>query len=284
MLEVAGLLGAVIDEAAERLRQAGVPESRREAMRIWAELSGRGPADAVLQRGEPVESGAAAAFLDAIVRRSRGEPLAHVTGWVGFRRLILRSDHRALIPRPETEGLVDLLLDRVRTGRVADIGTGSGCIALSLELEGSFTHVTGVDASPAALELARVNRELLGSNIGLVRADLCAPLGRGTLNALVSNPPYLTAGEYASLDSSVRDWEPGVALVSGIDGMESTLRLLVEGREALLPGGWLAMEVDSTRAGIAAGYASSLGWTEVAVHTDLFGRERYLLARRSNTP
>ena len=284
MPELALLLGAAVDDATERLRRAGIPDGRREAIRIWAELSGRGQAEAVLQRHRPVDSAAAAAFQDAVLRRSRGEPLAHVTGWSGFRRMSLRSDGRALIPRPETEGLVDLLLDRVRTGQVADLGTGSGCLALSLALEGWYTHVIGVDCSGAALELARVNRKQVGADVSLVQGDMCTPLRRGTLDALVSNPPYLTAGEYARLDPSVREWEPAIALVSGDDGMQSTLKLLVEGREALRPGGWLAIEVDCTRAGLAARHASRLGWTAVSVHMDLFGRERYLLAQRSDTP
>lgn len=284
MPELAVLLGTVVDDATECLRRAGVPEARREAIRIWAELSGRGQVDAVLQRHKPIDNAASTAFQDAVRRRSRGEPLAHVTGWCGFRRMSLRSDGRALIPRPETEGLVDLLLDRVRTGRVADVGTGSGCLALSLALEGSFTQVMGVDCSGTALELARANRTQVGADVSLVQGDMCTPLGRGMLDALVSNPPYLTAGEYAGLDPSVRDWEPAAALVSGEDGMQSTFGLLVQGRDVLRPGGWLAMEVDCTRAGLAARHASALGWMEVSVHMDLFGRERYLLAQRSNTP
>jgi release factor glutamine methyltransferase len=284
MPELAMLLGAAVDHATEHLRRAGVPGARREAIRIWAELSGRGPADPVLQPHQAIDNAVSTAFQEAVVRRSRGEPLAHVTGWSGFRRMSLRSDGRALIPRPETEGLVDLLLDRIRTGRVADVGTGSGCLALSLALEGSFTHVIGVDCSGAALELARVNRKQVGADVSLVQGDMCTPLCRGMLDALVSNPPYLTAGEYAGLDPSVRDWEPATALVSGEDGMQATVGLLVEGREVLRPGGWLAIEVDCTRARLAARHASSLGWRDVSVHMDLFGRERYLLAQRSNTP
>jgi release factor glutamine methyltransferase len=193
------------------------------------------------------------------------------------------SDGRALIPRPETEGLVELLLQRVRSGQVADIGTGSGCIALSLALEGDYQQVTAIDRSAQALALARENRELAAARVSLVQADLCAPLGPGTLDALISNPPYLTVAEYWSLESSVRDWEPAMALVSGEDGMAATTRLLDEGRDVLRPGGWLALEVDCSRAGAAAGQASAFGWMQVTVHMDLFGRERYLLARRSDT-
>lgn len=283
MPELAVVLGAVIDDAADLLRRAGIAEARRDAIRIWNDLTGSGPTDTVLRRGQPVESAAAERFLAAVRRRSAGEPLAHVTGWSGFRRLSLRSDRRALIPRPETEGLVDLVLERVRTGRVADLGTGSCCLALSLALEGSFTQVVGVDCSADALELARLNRDQVGAEVTLVQGDLCASLRPGTFDALVSNPPYLTAGEYAGLDRSVRDWEPAVALVSGEDGMQATTRLLVEGRAVLRPAGWLALEVDSSRASLAARRASDLGWNDVSVHTDLFGRERYLLARRSET-
>lgn len=283
MPELAVTLGALIQEAAERLGRSGVVDPRRQAIRIWSDLTDRGPAEVLLDREQPVDVGSATRFDGAIRRRSLGEPLAHVTGRSGFRRLSLVSDARALIPRPETEGLVELLLERVRTGRVVDIGTGSGCIALSLAQEGDFTEVVGVDRSAEALSLAALNRDRLGIHVALVLGDWCGPLRTGAFDALVSNPPYLTAGEYASLEPSVRDWEPGLALVSGDDGMAATARLLDDGRDLLRPGGWLALEVDCSRAATAARHAAACGWSDVALHMDLFGRERYLLARRSNT-
>ncbi|HEY8196277.1 MAG TPA: peptide chain release factor N(5)-glutamine methyltransferase [Gemmatimonadales bacterium] len=283
MPELALSLGALIDDGAEQLRRSGAREPRRQAIRIWTELGQRAPAQIFLEREQPVDPEKAIRFCDAISRHARGEPLAHVTGRSGFRHLSLASDARALIPRPETEGLVDLLLQRVRTGRVADIGTGSGCIALSLAMEGAYDLVSAVDRSAEALGLARVNRDLTASRVSLIQADLCGPLGQGSLDALISNPPYLTVDEYSSLETSVRDWEPAMALVSGDDGMAATVRLLDEGREAVRPGGWLALEVDCSRAAVAAGQASAFGWSEVSIHMDLFGRERYLLAQRSNT-
>jgi release factor glutamine methyltransferase len=283
MPELALSLGTLIDDGAEQLRRSGAREPRREASRIWTELRQRAPAQILLEREQPVNPADAVLFHDAISRRARGEPLPHVVGLSGFRHLTLASDARALIPRPETEGLVELLLQRVRTGRVADIGTGSGCIALSLALEGAYDLVTAVDRSAEALGLARVNRDLTAARVSLVQADLCAPLGPGSLDALISNPPYLTVEEYSSLETAVRDWEPAMALVSGEDGMAATMRLLDEGREVLRPGGWLALEVDCSRAAAAAGQASAFGWTEVTMHMDLFGRERYLLAQRSYT-
>jgi len=283
MPELAVSLGTLIDDGAERLRRSGVGEPRRQAVRIWTELGHRDPAEVFLEKEHPVGTAEAVRFQEAISRRAHGEPLPHVTRCSGFRRLSLVSDARALIPRPETEGLVDLLLQRVRTGRVADIGTGSGCIALSLALEGAYDEVIAIDRSADALALARLNLALVTARVSLVQADLCAPLGHGTLDALISNPPYLTVAEYSSLESTVRDWEPAMALVSGENGMAATTRLLDEGRDVVRAGGWLVLEVDCSRAAAAARQASAFGWSEVSVHKDLFGRERYLLAQRSDT-
>ena len=154
-------------------------------------------------------------------------------------------------------------------------------LALSLATEGGFEGVTALDISADALALAEENRATAGARVHLVRGDLCGPLGAGALDAVVSNPPYLTAGEYAALDPSVKRWEPAAALVSGSDGLQATSRLLHDARAVLRAGGWLALEVDCTRAAAAAALAGALGWTDVAIHADLFGRERYLLARRS---
>lgn len=282
MPELTTTLGALVTDGTERLRHSGLSEPRREALRIWSDIDGGRLAPIALARDQPVDAGAAARFEHAIWRRTLGEPLAHVTGWSGFRKMTLVCDRRALIPRPETEGLVDHLLQRVRTGRVVDVGTGSGCIALSLAEEGDFREVVGVDSSTPALALARLNRDSVAVPVTLILGDLCQPFRPGVFDALVSNPPYLTAAEYRALAPSVRDWEPEPALVSGQDGMVATIRLLEEGREVLRPGGWLAMEVDCSRATMAATHASALGWSDVTVLMDLFGRERYLLARRSN--
>jgi len=124
----------------------------------------------------------------------------------------------------------------------------------------------------------------VGARVALVRADLCDALRPGSLDALVSNPPYLTAEEYATLDPSVRDWEPEPALAGGRDGLEVIARLLDGGLKVVRPGGWLALEIDCARAALCARRAGASGWTDVAIHADLFGRERYLLARRSDVP
>lgn len=282
MPDLAMRLGTLLLEGTQRLAEIGNPEPRRQALRIWSELNPL-VSPGVLRPELVVGAAETAAYQNAIERRASGEPLAHVTGISGFRHLTLRTDARALIPRPETEGLVDLLLERVRCGQVVDVGTGTGCIALSLAEEGDFSEIVGIDCSKNALALATENTEEAGLPVALVLGDLCAPIGSQAIDALISNPPYLTAGEYAHLDSSVRHWEPTIALESGPEGLTATKRLLDDGRRVLRPGGWLGLEVDCTRAGLAARLATELGWEEVGIHMDLFGRERYLFARRSTT-
>jgi release factor glutamine methyltransferase len=260
---------SVLERASARLAEAGMPEPRREAVRIWRELTGV---------TEPE-------LLTAVERRAGGEPLAYVTGRAGFRHLLLRADRRALIPRPETEQLVELVLAAAPGGSVADVGTGTGCIALSLAIEGRYHQVLATDRSLEALALAAVNRNDVGAEqVRLVQGHLTCPFGAGSLDALVSNPPYLTDAEWAGLDPSVAAWEPSEALVAGVDGLRETEELLADGRRVLRPGGWLALELDCRRAGRVAEMAAAGGWRQVQVIKDLFARERFLLARRSDEP
>jgi release factor glutamine methyltransferase len=285
MPDTATSLRCLLRQASARLAEAGVETGSREAFRLWRDLTGAtDPAVALLDPQRAVPPDVVARFEQAVERRRAGEPLAYVTGWAGFRRLILRADRRALIPRPETEGLVEHLLARVSSGRVADLGTGSGCIALSLAQEGSFERVVAVDRSPEALRLAAENRRLTGLPVELVQGDMGESLRCAGFDAIVSNPPYLTEEEYAALDPSVRDWEPAQALASGADGLETTRALLLAGLALVRPGGWIAIETDCSRAGTAAREAGQAGWSAVAVYDDLFGRARYLLARRSERP
>jgi len=279
--ETLARLGTLMREARARLHEAGVAEAAQESRLLWESAGGGAP----LRYQDPttaVDSGLAGRYARQVERRRQGEPLAYVTGLAGFRRLELLADRRALIPRPETEGLVDLLLQRVRTGLVADLGTGGGCLALSLSDEGGFRGVIAVDSSRSALALAGENARRTGLELRLVAGDWLSPLAGATLDAIVANPPYLTEAEYALLDSSVRRWEPADALVSGADGLAATGALLRSAPGALRPGGWLALELDCRRARESATLAVAAGWDAVTVEHDLFGRARYLLAQRSH--
>lgn len=273
-------VSALIESGASRLRAAGVIKPKREANRLWAWQSRMTLGDAWLSRERGTDHDHAAAFEVAISRRAAGEPLMYVLGTAGFRRLELRSDRRALIPRPETEGLVELALAFCRTGRALDIGTGSGCVALALAQEGGFDEVVGTDVSPEALSLAEENAEVTGLAVRLVESDFGAGLPGGTFDLVVSNPPYLTDAEYEALDQSVKAWEPRLALASGCDGLEATRRILGEGILLLAAGGTLVMELDSSRAAQSAELAVSAGYCDVDVCDDLFGRSRYLTARQ----
>ncbi len=271
-------LEVLLTEGGATLRNAGIPEPRREARRIWADLHDRsGPG---LDGGVGGELGLC--YRELVRRRAAGEPLPYVTGLAGFRRLTLVVDRRVLIPRPETEGLVELMLTRVRGGQVVDVGTGSGCIALALADEGAYGQVVATDRSAAALSVATGNVARFGRNVTLVRTDLVQGFAAGSFDAVVSNPPYLTQAEYRDLDPSVRDWEPPEALVGGADGVALVRGLLEGAGRVLRPGGTLALEIDSSRAEACRVLAVGAGWDEVSVHDDLFGRARYLAARRSD--
>ena len=256
---------------------------------VWAAVSGLTIGEAWLRRDEPKSPETVARFHNAVTQLERGVPFAYAVGRAGFRTLDLAIDSRALIPRPETEGLVELVLEWSRDTRypvpgtrgvVADVGTGCGCIALSLAVEGSFDRVIAVERSPAAAALARENVALVRPRtpVEIREGNLLAPLAGLRYRAIVANPPYLTEDEYAALEPSVKRFEPREALVSGRDGLAAT-RGLLEGAAALLePGGILALEIDERRGDAVRGLAHENEWARIDVRDDIFGRPRYALA------
>lgn len=228
--------------------------------------------------------------LSAARRRSAGAPAAYAVGRAAFRHLTLEVDERVLIPRPETELLLDLVAEEQdgRAGGVAiDVGTGSGAIALALATEGvlRLERVYGTDVSLDALRVAhanlrRVQRQLM-SPVQLVHGSYLAGLRETQPRVIISNPPYIAYDEADALPRSVRDWEPAVALLSAEQGLAATRRLVVEAAAALAPGGLLALEVDARRAALVAELVSAQErFATVQVRLDLSGRERFVLARR----
>ena len=255
-----------------------VPDSNA----VWAAVSGLTMGEAWLQRAEPKAPEIVAKYQDAVAQLARGVPFAYAVGRAGFRSLDLLCDPRALIPRPETEGLVDLVLAHARGGVVADVGTGCGCIALALATEGHFDRVIAVERSSAAAALARENVALVhpGTPVEIREGELLAPLAGLRYRAIVANPPYLTEDEYAALAPSVREFEPREALVSGADGLAATRRLLAGAAPLLESGGVLALEIDERRGDAvrAVALTAGYGWARLDVHDDIFGRPRYALA------
>jgi len=225
---------------------------------------------------------------DAVRRMRAGMPLAYAVGSAAFRHLVLHVDERVLIPRPETEIVVDhalRLMQNTSGGLAVDVGTGSGAIALALAQEGAFERVIGTDISADALAVARLNGERVALSLGTpvewrLGADLSPVQGLRT-RLIVCNPPYIAFSEAAALPSSVRDWEPPTALFAADNGMARYAELL-RGAPALLePGGWIVLECDSRRAAEAAALAERLGaYHGVRVYDDLTGRPRVLVAQR----
>lgn len=282
------LLGSELDAAAGRLEAAGVREPRREAAALWGIGTGLSLGETWLRRDHPADPDSLGRFRDALRRRLDGEPFAYAAGTGLFRTLTLTLDRRALIPRPETEGLVDLALREVREsgrgrgGLAADIGTGSGCIALSMAVEGYFDRVIATDISEPASELASENltRVRPRTPVEIRVGDLLRPLNGERCRVIVANPPYLSEAEWLELDPGVREFEPKVALVSGPDGLAATRTLLETARQVLEPGGLLALEIDERRADAVRELALAAGWPRIDIHQDLFGRWRYALAGR----
>lgn len=287
-LATAPTVGSLVDEMAAILARGGLADPLSEAREIVAALYEVPRFWPALNGAAAVDPAMRARARSAVAKRLQGAPLAYAVGRASFRNLTLDVDERVLIPRPETELLVDLVLDAIgpEPGGVAiDVGTGSGAIAISLASEGAFSSVYGTDVSRDALAVAKHNAELCAplcrAPVELVHGSLLGPVRDLRARVVVSNPPYIALGEAQSLPAAVRDWEPAVALYSGNDGMTATARLVREAADVLAPGGLLALEVDARRASLAAELVGrERRFRAVRVALDLTGRERFVLARR----
>lgn len=282
---------ALVDSCRAILASAAVEDPRAEATDIVTALFDVPRSWATQHASAEVNDLEWKRATDAARRRATGMPLQYAVGRAAFRHLTLDVDPRVLIPRPETELLVELALEAVgsgaRGGIAVDVGTGSGAIALALASEGPFDRVIATDLSRDALAVAARNvtlhREVLRAVVELRHGSLLAPVrATGTRARLVvSNPPYIAFGEAAALPAAVRDWEPAVALFSADEGMRDTARLVREAAEVLEPGGTLALEVDARRASLAAEcVAATARFGDVRVVLDLAGRERFVVAKR----
>jgi release factor glutamine methyltransferase len=247
--------------------------------------------DLYLQFDRPLEEAQLSAIRELVRRRGDGEPVAHITGEREFYSRPFAVSGAVLIPRPETERLVELTLRRAhslqRAGegvRIADLGTGSGCIAVTLAAELPGTRVTATDVSQEALEVAAANvdRHGVGDRVELLRGSWCEPLHGREFDIVVANPPYIPSAEIAALARDVRDREPALALDGGGDGLDP-YRLLLPGLAGvLIPGGWAAVEVDIRAAADVVGLArEALGADlRTEVHDDLSGRPRVVSFER----
>ena len=268
-------LAEVLRGATEYLAARGVESPRLDSERLLARALGLTRMELYTQHDRPLTEAERAGARALVQRRGRREPLAYVLGDWDFRRLTLATDARALVPRPESEILVErclALLEGVVAPRVVDVGTGTGAIALALKDERPDARVTATDISADALALARENAVRTGLEVEFVETDLLAGLV-GPFELVVSNPPYVLAGELPGLEPEVRDWEPELALVDA--GQTSALAAAAT---AILDG-WLVLEVHERLAADTAALLARLGYTGARIELDLAGRERIVEAR-----
>ena len=270
------------------LESVGVGEPQREARDILAAVLNVPRFWATANSVADASPQVARSVIRAAMTRAGGAPLAYAVGRASFRHLTLEVDERVLIPRVETEILVERVLDRctTRTRRIADIGTGSGAIALSLAFEREFDLVIATDISLDAIAVATANAtslsEVLKSAVEFRAGSLLAPLRGEKLDAIVCNPPYISFAEIPELPADVRDWEPSLALLCPEDGLSVTRDLIRTAPSVLGRGGFLALEVDTRRAGTVAEMIAVDGrYSGVEVVLDLTGRERFVFATRA---
>ena len=259
----------------ECLAGAGSDTPRLDAELLLAAALGHGSRAAlVLDAEEDVDGARLADYERLLARRERREPVAYILGHKWFRGICLRVDSRFLIPRPETELLVEVALSLPRGARVADVGTGCGAVALALALERPDLTITGIDSSEDALVVARENRDRLGVEVTFVCADL---LDNSPYDAVVANLPYVADG--AELAPEIAHFEPREALYAGSDGLD-TLRRLAAALGARPEIRFVALEVGAGQAGVVGELLCRVGLETMRIHRDLAGHERVVVGRR----
>ncbi len=259
----------------------GLPDPRREARWLLARALGWAETRLLLAPDESVPAPVQARYEGWLERRAAGEPAHHLTGTCPFWGRELLVSPAVLVPRPETELLVEAVLglELPATARVADVGTGSGCLGLTLALERPGWRVTGVDSSLATLAVARANARRHGARLALVASDL-ASAATGTFDLVVANLPYIPAGALAELPVEVRH-DPTLALDGGPDGLRQVSRLLSDAPRLLSPAGVLALELGEDQADVVAAEAAALGLGELRRVRDLGGCDRILILGRA---
>ena len=268
----------VIRSSAERLAESGSERPRLDAERLLGHVLGLDRVGLYMHVGRPLTGREVKRADDLIARRAAHEPLQYVLGEWGFRRLTLAVDRRALIPRPETEIVVERCLALIaarKAPRVLDVGTGTGAIALAIADEHPGARVTAIDVSQDALALARENATRTGIAIELRTHDLFGGLPGSGWDLVVSNPPYVRSEELAGLAREVVEWEPEVALVE----RGQTAAIVRDAASVLRRGGALVLETHDGGAAEVAALLVEAGYDEVAVTEDLAGRERVVEGR-----
>ena len=286
-------VGDALGAASDALVAAGVPEARLDAEVLLAAASGRGRASLIADPSGPLPPAVSRLYGEFVRRRLRREPVAYIVGAKGFRRIELAVDRRVLVPRPETELLVEVALER-RPGRVLDVGTGSGAIALAIADEMPGTTIIATDTSPGALEVAQANAERLGLAERVHFEVGTVPEGQG-FDLVLANLPYVAERDWTGLAPEVTQWEPREALLAGEDGLDAYRELLApmpagpaeclrptfsDAPEPLVGAAAIAVEIGEGQAVEVAELMRDAGFAEVSVRADLAGIERVVVGER----
>ncbi|MEJ5252177.1 MAG: peptide chain release factor N(5)-glutamine methyltransferase [Chthonomonadetes bacterium] len=263
---------SLITQSASLLERAGVDTPRLDAELLLADLLGVGRAHLYAHPEQELDTDVLREFLRRLERRAKREPLAYILGRAEFYGLEFTVTPDVLVPRPETEVLVEAILARAPQ-TVADIGTGSGCIAVAVAVNLPRAQVWATDISEGALRIARENarRHHVADRVHFLQGDLLQPLAGLRLDVVASNPPYVAESERLSLQPEVRDWEPPQALFTGADPLQFHRRLAAEAHFHLREGGWLMVEVGMGQAEAVASLLEEAGYRQVRIQNDLAG-------------
>lgn len=270
----------VIAWASDDLRKRGASSARLDAELLLGKVLGIDRVGLLIDAERPLARAELAAYRDLHQRRRAGEPVAYLLGVREFYGRPFRVDPRVLIPRPDTEILVEVGLARTRhlalSARVLDLCTGSGCVAVNLACERPTSRVLGIDISDGALAVARENALRLGAvNAGFLRSDLFAGVPSGLrFDLITANPPYIPDQDVAALQIDIRGYEPHLALAGGPDGLAFTRRIVAGAPALLAGGGVLAVEVEAGKAGEVAELFAAAGFVDVTRSLDYGGHER----------
>lgn len=279
-------ISRVIRWAAEDFAKRGNPSPRLDAELLLGKVLGVDRVRLVLDAQRPLADPELGEYRELIRRRRTHEPVAYILGRREFYGHSFKVDRRVLVPRPDSETLVEAALERTKArsmyGRAVDLCTGSGCIAISFSKARPTWRVTATDVSRDAAALAAENAQRLGAvfGFGVVTGDLFAPLGDRRFELVMSNPPYIPSAEIATLDADVRDFEPRLALDGGDDGLSLLSRIVAEAPSRLEPGGVIALEVAYDQAERVEALLVAAGFESTQRHRDYGGHERVVTGIR----
>lgn len=260
------------------LEAKGIDTARLDAERLIGSVLGLDRLGVYLHHDRPVTPAELDAIRPLLRRRADLEPVAYILGEVGFHRVVLKTDARALMPRPETETLVEVALAALpQGGALLDVGTGSGAIAVAVKHERPDVAVTAVDVSDDALALARENAAFVGVDVAFGRSDLAADV-TGTFDVVAANLPYIPDGDPRTEPGVIRH-EPHLALYGGPDGLDLVRRLIGQVPERIAPGGLLVLEVSDEQGPAVGALLADAGFRDVAFHRDLRGVDRVVAGR-----